>query len=160
MAAVSNSSPLILLAHIGRLDLLQALFTEVLVPPAVWREVVSDSVGRIGTLEVWQAGWIRQRSLPRQGTPNSRAILHPGEAEAIALAVSMQPAVAILLDDRRARRIARDIGLNVIGSGGALVLAKDAGLISSVRPILSDLYAAGLFLSERTISELLTRANE
>lgn len=160
MTAISDSSPLILYASIGHLELLERLFTEVLIPPAVWQEVVNDGSGRIGAREVLQAAWIRQRPLPTQGVPLTLAALDPGEREAIALASSLQLAIPILVDDRRARRMARDIGLVVIGSGGILGLAKKAGLITSVRPILFDLISVGLFLSEAAVRELLEVAGE
>jgi uncharacterized protein len=160
MAAVSDSSPLIAFSAIGRLDLLQALFTELIVPPAVWREVVTESGDKPGGGDVLQAGWIVRRALPQQRLPRSIAALDPGEAEAIALASSMQPSMEILLDDSRARQVARTLGLNVVGSGGALLLAKDAGLIAAVRPMLFDLRAAGLYLGDRALRELLTLAGE
>src|SRR5439155_26565660 len=61
---VSDSSPLILYSRIGRLDLLGRLFDEVIVPPAVQREVV-DSVGRPGSADVDAARWIRVQALAR-----------------------------------------------------------------------------------------------
>lgn len=160
MAAVSDSSPLISYSAIGRLDLLQALFTELIVPPAVWREVVTDSDDKPGARDVLQAGWIVRRSLPQQRLPRSIAALDPGDAEAIALASSMQPSMEILLDDYRARQVARTLGLNVVGRGGALLLAKDAGLIAAVRPMLFALRAAGLYLGNRALRELLALAGE
>ena len=160
MAAVSNNSPLILFAAIGRLDLFLGLFNEVLIPPAVWREVVTSGTGIFGTDDVQRAGWILQRTLPNREVPHWLATLHPGEAEAIALASSLGPAIPLLLDDRRARRVALQAGLDVIGCGGALVLAKKDGHIPSVRPILSDLIAAGLYLGEAARREILDFAGE
>ena len=160
MAAVSDSSPLISFSAIGRLELLRELFTELFVPPAVWREVVTDSGDKIGARDVLQARWIVQRPLPQQRLSRSIAALDPGEAEAIALASSMQPRMEILLDDYRARQVARTLGLSVVGSGGALLLAKDAGLIAAVQPMLFDLRAAGLYLGDRALRELLTLAGE
>lgn len=160
MTAVSNSSPLILYASIGQLELIERLFTEVLITPAVWQEVVKDGRGRVGACEVQQASWIHQQPLPRPEMPRVLAALDPGEREAIALATSLPLGTPILLDDRRARRKARDVGLLVIGSGGILGLAKRSGLIDSVRPTLFDLISAGLFLNEAAVRELLEVAGE
>jgi len=60
-AAVSDSSTLIHLAALSRLDLLQTFFDSVLIPPAVWREVVGEGRGRAGADDVVQAeqeGWL------------------------------------------------------------------------------------------------------
>ena len=160
MAAVSNSSPLILFARIGRLGLLRSLFDEVLVPPAVWDEVVAKAVGRVGERDVREADWVQRRPLPGSTIARQFAGLDPGEAEALTLVTSLDVDTPILLDDQQARRIARTSGLYVIGSGGILGRAKESGIIPSVSPILSELRAAGLFLSERAVEELLELADE
>jgi hypothetical protein len=95
MAAVSNSSPLILYSRIGRLELLRSLFTEILIPPAVWREIVEDGANRAGSIEVLAADWIHRQPLPSSVAPVRIGGLDPGEREAIALASSFQPAVSI-----------------------------------------------------------------
>jgi predicted nucleic acid-binding protein len=61
-SVISNSSPLISLSAIQRLDLLRDFFGTVVVPPAVWREVVEEGQGRAGAAEVETAsseGWVR-----------------------------------------------------------------------------------------------------
>jgi predicted nucleic acid-binding protein len=85
LTAVSNSSPLIIYARIGRLELLKALFDEILIPPAVWHEVVTGAAGRIGEREVQQSEWIRQRPLTTGMIPKRFANLDVGEAKALAL---------------------------------------------------------------------------
>jgi len=160
LTAVSNSSPLILYARIGRLELLKALFDEILIPPAVWHEVVTGAAGRIGEREVRQSEWIRQRPLTTGTIPTRFANLDVGEAEALALASSLDAVAPILLDDERARRVARDAGLFVIGSAGILARAKEIGLISSIRLPLEELQAAGLYLGTRPTQRILELADE
>jgi uncharacterized protein len=160
LTAVSNSSPLILYSRIGQLGLLQTLFDEILVPPAVWHEVVVAGAGRAGQREVDHAEWIRIHPLPRPAVSTQFAFLDPGEAEALTLASSLDTAVPILIDDEQARRVAEASELFPIGSGGILVRAKEAGLISSVRPHLMELRSAGLFLGDRAFRRVLERADE
>ena len=161
MAAVSNSSPLILYAAIGHLDLLRRVYDEITVPPAVWREVVAAGAGRAGSAEVKTASWIRQRPPPAPGPPfQALSTLDAGEAEAIVLAMSLVPPAAILLDDRRARRIAQEAGLAVTGTAGVLVLAKQLGIVPSVRLLLAELRSAGLYLSDAATERFLALADE
>jgi predicted nucleic acid-binding protein len=166
VAAVSNSSPLILYAKIGRLDLLRAVFTEIVIPPAVYQEVVTDGSGLPGAAEIragLRTGWIVSAPLSPSGERERavalRAGLDGGEAEAIALALAAGVS-PVLLDDRDARRFARQRGVRVIGSAGVLLLAKGRGLIPLVRPLLDELLAAGLYLSGFTYREVLARAGE
>lgn len=161
MAAVSDSSPIIFYAVIGRLELLQQLYGEMLVPPAVWREIAEQGAERPGTAQVREAHWIRQRT-----PPHHNVIFPPlepldrGEAEAIALAMASTPRMTLILDDLPARRVAQDAGLEIIGSGGVLVLAKRKRLITSVAPILADLRSAGLYLSDAVVETFLQLADE
>lgn len=161
MPAVSNSSPLILLAAIGRLELLRDIYGEILVPPAVWRETVSLGPGRPGSAELQNVDWIR---LLAPTAPNMARItpadLGEGETEAIALALSTRPSATVILDDLPARRVALRAGLDVAGSGGVVILAKELGLVSAVGPVLSELQGVGLYLSESVIETLLNLADE
>ena len=59
MKIVSNASPLINLACIGQLDLLQELYGELTVPDAVQRQVVVEGAGQPGAKAVEAASWIQ-----------------------------------------------------------------------------------------------------
>ena len=147
MRVVSNSSPLIALEQIQQLDLLQSLFTEILIPDQVAAETVAS---------VQPRSWIRQQSLSLPLLPaTQRPTLGPGEREAICLAVEVQ-ATAILLDDDPARKLAIQLGLPVIGTAGVLILAKERELIVAVRPCLDALIENRFFLA-RTVYELILK---
>ncbi|HLH26264.1 MAG TPA: DUF3368 domain-containing protein [Chloroflexota bacterium] len=161
MAVVSDSSPLILYSAIRRLDLLHAIFDEVVVPAAVYAEVVTGGGGRPGAPEVPGTAWISRRPLV-----NSRLIspllatLGLGEAEAIGLALELGGGIPVLMDDSAGRHIARARGLRVLGSAGVLVEAKTTGLIVRVRPVLDELRTAGLWLGAGAYRTLLALAQE
>ena len=161
MPAISDSSPLILYSRIGRLEILRAIFFEILIPPAVHDEIVRAGSGRHGAVEVSAAPWIRVCPITLQERVAAlSAALGRGEAEAIALAAELGGQLPLLLDDNAGRRIARGRGLGVLGSARVLVLAKQRGLILVVRPLLDDLRSAGLYLSTAIYQELLTLAHE
>jgi len=131
---VSNSDPLIHLAMIDRLDLLQALFGRVAIPLTVKIEVVyrrkeegkADAFLVEGEIE---HGWIVVEDCVDEGAEDiaESAGIKAGEAEAIMLARSKQ--CLVLLDDLAARRFAAGLGLEVTGSIGVLVRAVKVGLI-------------------------------
>jgi predicted nucleic acid-binding protein len=86
--------------------------------------------------------------------------LGPGEA-AVIVASHRLDAHLVLLDDRKARRIAaRSYGLRVQGSAGLLVAAKRAGLITEVRPLLDSMVKKGYFLSQRLVERTAKEAGE
>jgi predicted nucleic acid-binding protein len=149
MMAVSNASPLIVFARVGRLDLLGEMYSTVLVPPAVWREV-AEAGARPGAAAIARAAWLQRRSVaaPRTVIQGTARRLGPGESEAIALANEFAGSVPLLLDDLKGRRVALELGLPVVRSAGVLVAAKDLELIA-VRPLLEDLRNSDLHLSRQ-----------
>ena len=152
MVVVSNSSPLIALVRIQRLDLLLAIFESILIPPAVAHEIAPS----IPILPPWlriQAPTV----LPPAPLLHRR--LGAGEREALALAIELR-ADWIILDDLAARHAAEATGLNVIGTLGTLVSAKRTGLLMSIRPELDGLRATSFFLSPQLYDELLRVAGE
>ena len=152
MVVVSNSSPLIALARIQRLDLVPGIFESVLIPPAVAREI-APSIPVLST-------WLRiQAPSVLPPAPLLRRRLGAGERQALALAIELR-ADWIILDDLPARRSAQAAGLNVIGTLGMLVAAKRAGLLQSIRPELDALVRTSFFLSPQLYDELLRLAGE
>jgi predicted nucleic acid-binding protein len=148
---VCNSSPLIALDQIGQLDLLERLFTSVLVPPAVVRETAPTVV---------LPGWITEQS-PAQpiGPQILSASLGLGESEAISLALEIH-AAWIILDDRPARRLAQALGLTVIGTLGLLLAAKRRGYLAVVKPSLDSLVHHGFHIAADLYQRILTDAGE
>lgn len=157
---VADASPLILLAAVGRLDLLRSLYGRVVVPPAVWREVVLDGRGRPGCLEVRDAAWIDVAALrDPERAERKAAELGPGEAEAFGLYEELG-AELVLVDDLRARSYAMRNGIAILGTAGVLLGAKRFGFLGEVREALDAVRAAGLFLSEAQRRRVLRLAGE
>jgi predicted nucleic acid-binding protein len=157
--AIADSSPLILYARTGQIDVLQQLIQEVWVPPAVSNEsfrLVPDRPGA-AVLAGLSGTWLREVPLaaPPQAILSS---LHPGEAEAITLAT--EHGLPLLIDERIGRRIARQLGLAIVGSAGLLLLGKERGIVDAVAPRLDALIAAGLRLAPSVYQQVLERAGE
>jgi predicted nucleic acid-binding protein len=112
---VSDSSPLISLAQIGRLDLLHRLYNELLVPQAVWNEVVLRGVDQPGVDELKAASWIKTEAVSnRELVLALQRDLDPGESEAIVLALEKKAEV-LLMDERLGREAAHYFGIRCMG---------------------------------------------
>ncbi len=161
MIVVSDSSVLIHLAAIGHLELLKVKFGEVIVPKAVWREVVVDGEGRPGADEVRQASWIKMHEVhSRPLVITLTQHLDDGESEAIALAVEAE-ADLVLLDERDARNAAEALGLDILGVIGILIWAKRENLIQSLKDAIVQLrQITGFRLSDRLYTTVLAAAGE
>lgn len=161
MIVVSNTSPIIALARVGRLDLLHAVYGEILVPEAVFNEISVSGAGEPGAHEVAAASWVKRRPALNSSLISALGLeLDAGEAEAIALAIECG-AELILLDERMGRHAAKRMGLTVVGTLGILIAAKDRSLLVSVRPLLDALRAdAGFWIADTLYNAVLAAANE
>jgi len=107
---IADSSPLIALAIIGRLELLKNLHRQVWVPPAVWDEIVINGKGLPGSESVGNLTWLEIHEPDRTVLRILTLLVDRGEAEAIALAQSI-PDSTVILDDAKARRVAEHFGI-------------------------------------------------
>ena len=161
MIVVSNSSPLVSLAAVGRLELLRELYSTIIIPRAVHHEVVIQGLGRPGAAEVQALDWIVVRDVADLNVVMVlEGKLDRGEAEAIALAVELQ-ADLLLMDERLGRVEAARFGLRFIGILGALIEAKGRGLLQRIEPTLDELQRdAGFRVSEALRKQVLQAAGE
>lgn len=163
MLVVSNTSPIMNLAIVDKLHLLQKQFGEVVIPIAVIEELKLDT-DYSGTDKIRTAlseGWIRQESVKNaQVVQALKRELDNGEAEAIALALQLQTK-QILIDEREGRSIAKSMGLNPVGVLGILIRAKEEGEIKSLREVLEKLQReAGFYLTDTLMKEILSDVGE
>jgi hypothetical protein len=153
------NSCLIALFLIDQLEVLPHLYSRVLAPRAVLEKVTAGGSSRPSADQIPQLEWSEVVEGVRPD-PLLAAELGPGEAAVITTATQGSAGV-VLLDDRRARRIAsRAYGLRVRGSAGILVAAKRAGLVDKVRPLLEHLIREGYYLSPRLVGRATAEAGE
>lgn len=86
--------------------------------------------------------------------------LDPGESEAIAIALELA-ADRILIDERRARRVASEFNLRPLGLLGILAEAKQQALLQQCKPVLDDIIQiAGFWIGERLYAQFLEAVDE
>lgn len=146
---ISDTSCFIVLQNIGELDLLRKVYGEVLTT-----EVVAKEFGE--ELPEWikiesPKDKIKQALLELQ--------LDKGEASAIALALET-PNSTVILDDQKARKIAEKLDLQVTGTLGVIIKAKNKNIISSIKPLLDKLSGTNFRLGKSIEEEALRQANE
>lgn len=136
MIIVSNTTPLISLSKIDRLILLQELFENVFIPDAVYKEVVVQGQGRAG----WNLPeYIKTKCVKNKMASNFlQAQLDDGESEAIVLAKELN-ADFLIIDEKKARRVAQLNNIPVIGTIGVLQKAKIQGNIKSIKVCLDKM---------------------
>jgi uncharacterized protein len=157
MLIVADSSPLVALAAADALDLLDQMFDAVRVPPAVEAELTGQGKPYSNALQEFLRGRTLAIDLSRYviAAPG----LGRGELEAMALYKALS-ADQLLVDDQRARKVARLNSIQVVGSVGVLLLAKGAGLIPAVKPRIDAMHSAGIHMSTTLVRDALRLAGE
>ncbi len=155
---VLNASPLILLCNSNLEFVLPEMFTEIVVPDAVWQEIlrsplIDRAVQRLPSLD-----WLNRVAVT-SASPIVRWDLGPGETEVLSFALEQRAYIPVL-DDLLAKKCAHSLDIPTLGTGAILILAKERGLIESVEDALRQLQKAGLWISEAIIQLLKHNAGE
>ena len=155
---IANNTPLVALWELNSLFLLRELYTEVWIPQAVEEEfLVTESIARRAALN--NAPYIKTVPLNQPQRALAYTGLHQGEASVLALAEE-HDARLVIIDERKARGYAQQIGLPLTGTIGVLLLAKKERLIDAIKPLLTTLHDNGLYLSASLIDKALQLADE
>lgn len=161
---ITNSTPIIGLAILGKLQLLAELFEDVYVPDAVYQEVSHSKSPR-------QYGRNELRKLITEGTfklykvENGNLVrklfgkLHEGELETIVGAKELDLQF-VVMDEHAARTLAKTFLLKPIGTIGVLILAKKKGKIEKIKPFLDTLISHDFHISRKLYQQALEQADE
>jgi predicted nucleic acid-binding protein len=152
---VADTGPLISLAVIGQLDLLDALFYEVAIPEAVWYEL-ETLIEEQGIPEVSR---LRDKVMPVSHYQEINPDLGPGEKEAIILYDEIH-ADRLLIEDNGARLFAEARGIHCIGTLGMLIEAKDEGFIPALRPFFTNLITKKRYFALSLLNSILVSNSE
>lgn len=143
---IADTSCLIVLEKIGQLDLLTKLFQKVTITPEI-QEEFGNSL----------PSWIQVESvLDKKRQQLLELELDKGESSAIALALE-KDAKLLLIDERKGRNIATQLNINITGTLGILIKAKEENMIGSLRAEITRLVAIEFRMSQALIQEILSK---
>jgi len=146
---IADTSCLIVLTRLNAIPVLQSLYGQIYIT----EEVASEFGESL-------PDWIKVEMVKdKRYYQILSAMLDPGEASAIALALEMKN-VLLIVDEFKGRREAKRLGIEITGTLGVLVKAKQKGLIKELKPVLNQLHLAGFWISEAISEEMLKQAGE
>jgi uncharacterized protein len=158
MLVVSDTSPITNLFRIGQLDILQLVYTQIVIPKAVYDELSEIEIQRdyIDTLD-----WI---TIAEPQNHNLIDILSEnldfGESHSIVLAIELK-ADFLIIDELKGRNIAETMGIKIVGLLGTLLKAKEKGYIPAIAPILQKLsFETGFYINPTLKNHILKLAEE
>lgn len=149
MIIISDASPIIALHNIGQLALLKEVYREISITDIVRREV-----------EISLPEWIKVVNEYNMALYESLTLhLDEGEASAIALA-KLTPNSTLIIDERRGRKVAKELGIEIIGIMGVIVKAKKMGKIESGMDLVNELTTKGFRLSDSLLTIVRKKLSE
>ena len=159
MIVVSDTTPLISFLKIGRVNLLEKLFGQVLVPQAVYRELTSDERFKQEAEQIEQSPFIVVKTVNNPGAVNilKRATgLDQGESEAIVLTDEMKADI-LLTDEAKGRTVSGEMGIKVMGTIGILMAAHMEHELTAeeARECIDILQNTGRHISQKHYQMLL-----
>jgi len=159
---VADAGPVIGLAKIGKISLLEKLAEEVLIPPIVHKELFGKIGFESNQIDLALRDFVNVVELGSSEIKEDErtANLGEGEKQCIYLASSLKKDVLLLIDDRAARKAADKFYIPKTGLAGFLIIAKSRGLINNVGSLLSELRSAGYWLSDEVIAVARKLAGE
>ena len=155
---VINASPLIVLFRSNLEKMLPQLFKEIVVPDAVWHEIVDGGHTDRAALCLPETTWVKRVD----NTPEPSVMawdVGPGETAVISFAFNSQGYFA-MLDDSAARNCSNSFDIPTLGTAGLLLVAKKRGVIDTVTKPLQSIRDNGLYLSDTLVATLLKNAGE
>lgn len=146
---ITDTGPIIFLLQINRLEILHSLFGEVSITTGVYKEITKPSQKKIIKQEI-NKGWIKKVNSP------PLEIFHQlggGESSSISLALKYQNSL-LIIDEKKARTVAKANGIRVTGTIGVLLLAKKNGLINDTRALIEEANKHHLWVAPELINKL------
>jgi predicted nucleic acid-binding protein len=156
---VVNASPIIFLAKVGLVDLLQQLGPPVVIPEAVALEIQSHGAADPAAQALAQSAWLSIVD-PGPVAPVVAAYrLDAGESAVLTHALAT-PGSGVIVDDLTARNYASVLGIPYQGTIGVVIYAKQQGWIPAARPVVERLRQEGMYLSDQVMNQALIQVGE
>lgn len=158
LRVVSNTTPIISLLKLDRLELLQKLYNQINIPKAVFDEIEAGK-NKAYYKDLSKIEWININPIQDTNALKYFLDLDDGEAEAIVLATEIE-ADLIIIDEKLGRFHAKHADLKITGTIGVLIKAKKEGHLKEIKPLLDELTEKKVWINENLKQDILKRVNE
>jgi uncharacterized protein len=153
---IADSGSIFSLAVIDKLDLLNLFFDEIKIPKAVWKEITLDENAVFFNRIV---DFFADKICEIKEFNELTFVMDYGESEAVLL-YKEHSADFLLIDDKKARKIAENFGINCIGTLGLLIMSKDKGYINELQPVFKSLIDNKRYYSLTLLNTILAQKHE
>lgn len=157
---VVNSTPLIALSIINKLDILKQLYGKVYVPYGVYEEICVEGSSRVGSDILKNTDFLIIEKIKNEDARKFfQTSLHKGEVEVMILGNEIKVDLCII-DDLLARKYAKYLGFNITGTLGILIKAKEKGIIQDVKSLADELIRNNIYIDDKLYRKVMELAHE
>ncbi|MEX2590659.1 MAG: DUF3368 domain-containing protein [Chitinophagales bacterium] len=143
---IADTSCLIVLSKIGKIDLLKSLYQKI----TITKEVKAEFGGKLPS-------WIKTSEVSdKQKQLDLEKKLDKGEASSIALALEAKDST-LIIDELKGRKIAHSLQINIIGTIGIVLLANKRGLPVDVIETILKIVNSGFRLSDKILNQIIKK---
>ncbi len=153
---IADTGPIISLALVDKLNILQELFDEVKIAKAVWEELTSDKNKPFISMV---QNYFKDKVCEIKSFNDLIFLMDYGESESVLLYQELE-ADFLLIDDKKARKIAEQLHIRCVGTLGLLMIAKDKKIINELRPIFLAFLKHKRFYSLELLNNILQQKEE
>ncbi len=155
---VSNTTPILSFIKLDRLDILEEIYNEIIIPETVYHELEQGKNKYYK--DIAKENWIKIHKVKNKNLIKQLEIyLDRGETEAIALSLELS-ADLLLIDEKLGRKLAEENRIKITGTIGILLKAKKKWIIKEVKPLLYELIRKGNYYKKSFIQMVLNYAGE
>ena len=153
---IADSGPIFSLALIDKLEILNELFDEIKIPTAVWNEITIDK-SKSDYLKLYN--FFKDKIAQISGFNELAFVMDYGESESLILYKELQ-ADFLLIDDKKARKIAETLNVNCIGIIGLISTARDKGIVAQLKPLFETFLKNKRYYSIEILNAVLAAHGE
>lgn len=153
---ISDSGPIFSLAIIDKLEILNDLFDEIYIPKAVWEELTRDRTTRTYQRII---DYFQDKIKEISGFNELTFVMDYGESEAVILYKELS-ADYLLIDDKKARKIAENFDIQCIGTIGILSIAREKGIVEELKPLFEIFLNNKRYYSVNLLNAILRKHDE
>ena len=153
---IADTGAIISLVHVGQLGLINKVFGDYYIVEAVWRELNNYENPDFDKTVLNE---LKNGVVPIKSKNHLTMVMDYGESESVILYEELG-ADFLLIDDNKARAIAESLNIKCIGSIGLLLIAKQKGLISALKPMFERWISHGRYFSKKLLNQVLSETGE
>lgn len=162
MIVIADTTPIISFIKMSLLHILETMYGEIIIPEAVYDELICNPSMSHEAEIVKECSFLKMKKVENEFAVKILRVqmnLDAGESEAIVLAESLKADV-LLIDEKKARNIARKMNVNIVGTLGILLEAKRQKYILELKPYLDTLLDQNIRIGTQLYNEILELAEE